>query len=588
MRLCAAIAVFLFPTVLSANEGVLRGVVKENELGGSTVANVAISALGANPTKSGSYGEFTLIFPSKRPGETILVSVSKADYVVVNDIQLEQSLPADPDAKPLMILICQQSRREEMARRFYHLVSWEAIDANYQKRLKELQATSGEQIALLQKERDQARANADKMAEQLAMAKSGQMSEIYNQALRLFVDGRTEEALKVLNEEVLQRNLVAARKQKEQAEKAIEQAAQSWVLKARLYTLQFRFADADKAYQEVMQAAPESFEVNFAYASFNQNLNRYTVARKGYERCLTMARQHGRDSNIAMTLNNLGMLDRAQNRMEEARRAYDEALKIRRGLAQKNPDMYLPDVATTLNNLGNLDSDQTRMEEARLAYDEALEIYRELAQKNSDTYLHDVAMTLNNLGVLDTEQNRIEEARAAYDEALEIYRELAQKNPDTYLPDVAMTLNNLGVLDRAQKRMAEARQAHDEALTIRRGLSQKNPDTYLPDVAETLSNLGILDHDQKRMDEARQAYDESLKIYRDLAWKNPETYMPYVARTLSNLGNLDRDQKRMDEARQAYDEALEIYQRFATRDPDRFGEDVDWVKGLIAKLPTAN
>src|SRR6266852_2899469 len=235
MRSAAAVAVLLFSVPLSANEGVLKGVVKENELGGSTLANVAISAPGANPTKTGQYGEFALIFPSKKPGETVLVSVSKSDYVVVNDIQLEQPLPADPDAKPLVILICRQSRREEMARRFYHLVSWEAIDAIYQKRLKEFQAASAERIALLQKERDQARANADRMAEHLALAKPGQMSEIYNQALRLFADGRTEEALKVLDEHVLHQNLVAARKTKEEAEKAIEQAAQSWVLKARLF-----------------------------------------------------------------------------------------------------------------------------------------------------------------------------------------------------------------------------------------------------------------------------------------------------------------------------------------------------------------
>ena len=231
MRSCAAIAVLLLYFPHSANASVLKGVVKENELGGSPFANVEISAPGASPTETDQNGQFTLIFPTKKPGETVLVSVGKAGYVVVNDIQLEQSLPADADAKLLVILIYQQSRREEMARRFYHLVSWEAIEASHRKRS---QAASAEQIALLQKERDQARASADKMAEPLALAKPGQMSEICNQALRLFVDGRTEEALKVLNEEELQKNLVAARRTKEEAEKAIEQAAQSWVLKVRL------------------------------------------------------------------------------------------------------------------------------------------------------------------------------------------------------------------------------------------------------------------------------------------------------------------------------------------------------------------
>jgi tetratricopeptide (TPR) repeat protein len=42
---------------------------------------------------------------------------------------------------------------------------------------------------------------------------------------------------------------------------------------------------------------------------------------------------------VALTLNNLGFLDKAQNRMEDARQRYDEALKIYRQLVRRNPDM---------------------------------------------------------------------------------------------------------------------------------------------------------------------------------------------------------------------------------------------------------
>ena len=38
----------------------------------------------------------------------------------------------------------------------------------------------------------------------------------------------------------------------------------------------------------------------------------------------------------------------------------EEALKIRRELAQKNPEVYLPDVALTLNNLGLLNRRASR------------------------------------------------------------------------------------------------------------------------------------------------------------------------------------------------------------------------------------
>ena len=42
---------------------------------------------------------------------------------------------------------------------------------------------------------------------------------------------------------------------------------------------------------------------------------------------------------MAVTLNNLGTLDSAQNRLDEAQAHYEEALKDYRALADKNPDL---------------------------------------------------------------------------------------------------------------------------------------------------------------------------------------------------------------------------------------------------------
>jgi tetratricopeptide (TPR) repeat protein len=70
--------------------------------------------------------------------------------------------------------------------------------------------------------------------------------------------------------------------------------------------------------------------------------------------------------------------------MEETRKEHEEALKTYRELAQKEPETYLPEVAQTLNNLGIVDSAQNRAEEARKSFAEALKIYRELGQKTGD------------------------------------------------------------------------------------------------------------------------------------------------------------------------------------------------------------
>jgi len=76
--------------------------------------------------------------------------------------------------------------------------------------------------------------------------------------------------------------------------------------------------------------------------------------------------------------------------MKEARDEYEEALKTYRELAQKNPGTYLPYVAMTLNNLGILDSDQNRMAEARKEYEEALKIYETFAKQDPEQFTNDV------------------------------------------------------------------------------------------------------------------------------------------------------------------------------------------------------
>jgi hypothetical protein len=39
---------------------------------------------------------------------------------------------------------------------------------------------------------------------------------------------------------------------------------------------------------------------------------------------------------------NLGIFDKDQNQVNEARKEYEEALKTYRGLAEKEPEIYLP------------------------------------------------------------------------------------------------------------------------------------------------------------------------------------------------------------------------------------------------------
>ncbi len=70
-------------------------------------------------------------------------------------------------------------------------------------------------------------------------------------------------------------------------------------------------------------------------------------AEPGRQICLDWTTKDGKNAKPADTRNNLGIPDRDQNRMEDARKEYEESLKTYRELARKDPETYLPYVAAT-------------------------------------------------------------------------------------------------------------------------------------------------------------------------------------------------------------------------------------------------
>ena len=135
-----------------------------------------------------------------------------------------------------------------MARRFYRRKSFDVIEETYQKKVKELedaQQADSSSIEKLRQERDQANAAAEKASEELAKNRPGQGSELYQNAMRLFLAGKIQEAIDLLDDETLRRSIA-------QAEKKIADAVRAWLLKARLFSLKLRFEEALKAYESAL------------------------------------------------------------------------------------------------------------------------------------------------------------------------------------------------------------------------------------------------------------------------------------------------------------------------------------------------
>jgi len=417
----------------------LTGMVSLNRERGEPVANVEIYADGANSVITGNDGRFALSFPEGRPGQDVRVGVRRPGWEVVNDILLDHRLPDSANSRPLEIIICRSDDREQRVAEFYRLKGNQAVEQSYRAKLAELegrQAATAQERDRLRRERDQALAQVQEWARQLAARKPEEVGGTYRDALRLFLDGQTDAALALLSEERLEQE---ARKAQEQ----LDQSVQGWLLKGQLLSTKFDFDGASRAYDQAVKFAPGSYETWFFYAHFHQGLNHFAQARRGYAKALPLVRQAWCDGHIATILNNLGILNSDESRHADARKQFVEALNIRRLLAKQNPDAYLPDVANTLNNLGILSRAENRRAEARKHYEEALDIRHALAKQNPDAYLPDVAITLNYLGVLSHTENRNTDARKLYEEALDIFRPLAAREPAAYGSNLRRVEDNI-------------------------------------------------------------------------------------------------------------------------------------------------
>ena len=74
-----------------------------------------------------------------------------------------------------------------------------------------------------------------------------------------------------------------------------------------------------------------------------------------------------------------------------------EAVEIRRQLADKHPDAYLPDLAASLNNLGNIQSDLGDKEAALKSALEAFECYWPFFEKYPQAFIQNIIIVIQNI-----------------------------------------------------------------------------------------------------------------------------------------------------------------------------------------------
>ena len=350
-----------------------------------------------------------------------------------------------------------------------------------------------------------------------------------------------------------------------------------------LYTSTNRFKEAEKLFLIAQESARtltkvDSNDINndmlssllHVFSVLYAKTNRSNEAEELYKESLKLRRSLAQKNpevyipDFVRTLTDLALLYFTTDRKNEAEELYKESLNLRRSLAQKNPEAYNSDLARTLNNLADLYAKTDRENEAEELYKESLKLRRSLTKKNPEAYNSDLAWSLNRLADLYKEKNRINEAVELYLEALKILRSLAKNNPEVYTPILELTLYDLADLYAKTDKGNEAEELYKESLII----AKNDPEAYTPVHVVTFCKLADLYKETNRIKEAEELYKESLIIIRSLDKNNPKDFNPVLAFRLIDLAGLYKDTNRINEAVELYLEALKILRSLAKNNPE--------------------
>jgi CHAT domain-containing protein len=361
----------------------------------------------------------------------------------------------------------------------------------------------------------------------------------------------------------------------------------------------FSYEKALKLYRQLAGEEPQTFRKDVAITLRNLGALQRRVknpakaesflqeALKIYRR-LAIQKPSVFKQDVAITLNDLGMLQSDLRQLAEAESFFFEALQIFRELAGKEPRIFNQDLASILNNLGLVQTELRKFAAAENSSLEALKIFQSLAKKEPQSFNRDVAGTLNNLSNLQTDLRKFAEAENSLLEALKIYRELAKEEPSIFNHNLALTLNNLGSTRCVMRKFAQAESCFTEALRIRRKLAKRQPQVFNRDVAMTLNNSAYLKFELSSFAEAEVFSLEALNIYRELTGRQPHVFGQDTALALNNLGTIQIALKNFAGAETSFREALEIYQQLAEAEPQIFNQDIVMTLNNLGYLQFAN
>ncbi len=430
LKLGGTIAVFilimvmgikLIPDFWQAQDAVLKGIVTMQNTGNSIQGANVNSVSVANPDTTGEFGKFELNFLNKNIGDMVKLIAVKKGLEMVDPDKLRFAIRKNPDEYVRIVM-----RREGYGKKYekaYISIAIQNIKRNYEIAKKE----KSKDIAILTKQRDAALVQVKNTAKTFANIDLSQASELYNKAFNLFRNGKTDEALNILDDARIDKEV-------NEIEDRKRQITEIYILKAQLYTTKLKFKKALESYMEAEALNPENIFILINIGNVYDILGRYKEAKDYKERALPIAQKLYGEKNplVAIIHNNIGVSWQYLGDSTKALLEFSKSFAI--DLKEYGKDH--PSVARDLNNLGEVWITLGNSTRAIEYFEKALPI----AQK---FYYHRIVTAIyNNLGKAWRNLDDNKKAIYYYDKALSIAQRIYSE--EHFL--IATYMNNLGDL----------------------------------------------------------------------------------------------------------------------------------------------
>ncbi len=308
----------------------------------------------------------------------------------------------------------------------------------------------------------------------------------------------------------------------------------------------------DSLFQVLRTSKQDSNKVlllyNLSREFFNSDIDR---AEKYSNRALFLSERLGYKKGIAMSYNNLGIINYYKAIYNIALTYHDRSLEIMSEIGNRKG------MAGSFNNKGAV---YTQQGEYALAIEQYLNSIRILEEVNDQ---EGVGKSYNNIGLVYYLQGNYDQAEDYYSKALEILKPL--KN-HSVISDI---MNNLGIISFEKGEYEESLEYHFKSLDGRAGTNNQRG------MATSYTNIGDVYAAKEVVDKAMEYQKKALEIQEELGDKKGMlSSIQGLARVQSLSGNSDQALKYMEdvisisseigakkELRDAYNEISEIYIR---------------------------